>query len=132
MAGKEFTKRKNHGVKAFSLIQLYPFLVLTVASALLFFTSPYDGNFWWSDAPRHAMDGAFYLDAFKALPLTDPVQYAYNYYIQYPALTILFYPPLFAVAEAFIFSLFGVSHTAAQFTVILFLLLGWYRKLRAE
>ena len=42
-----------------------------------------------------------------------------------PALSILFYPPLFYVFEAAAYALFGVSHVVAQATVSLFsLLLG--------
>ena len=42
---------------------LYAFLLLlTIAVFLLFKTSPRAGDFWWSDAPRHAMDGVFYYD----------------------------------------------------------------------
>ena len=81
------------------------------------------GDFWWSDAPRHAMDGAFYYDMARALPVTHLKQWAIDYYLQYPAVTALTYPPLFALIEAAFFGLFGVSHTTAQFTVSVFLLL---------
>ena len=57
-----------------------------------------------------------------ALPLTHLKQWAMDYYIQYPAITVLFYPPLFALVEAVFFSLFGVSHSTAQLTVSAFLL----------
>jgi len=97
-------------------------LLLTIAVFLLFETSPRAGDFWWSDAPRHAMDGAFYYDLARNLPLTHLKQWAMDYYIQYPAITVLFYPPLFALVEAVFFSLFGVSHSTAQLTVSTFLL----------
>src|SRR6476646_5709226 len=60
-------------------------VLLTVAVAILFHTAPRAGDFWWSDAPRHAMDGAFYKDFFHDLPLSHAKQYAINYYVQYPA-----------------------------------------------
>jgi len=97
-------------------------LVLIIAVFLSFLTSPRAGDFWWSDAPRHAMDGVFYYDLACSLPLVHLKQWAMNYYIQYPATTVLFYPPLFAWVEALFFSVFGVSHNTAQLTVSAFLL----------
>ncbi len=98
------------------------FLLLTIAVFLLFTTSPRAGDFWWSDAPRHAMDGAFYHDLFRALPITNLKRWAMDYYLQYPAIVVLFYPPLFAVVEGVFFSIFGVSPATAQLTVSAFLL----------
>ena len=97
-------------------------LLLSFAVLLLFETSPRQGDFWLSDAPRHAMDGVFYYDMGRALPITHPKQWAMNYYLQYPAVTVLIYPPLFALVEAVFFALFGVSHHAAQLTVSAFFL----------
>jgi Dolichyl-phosphate-mannose-protein mannosyltransferase len=98
-------------------------LLLTVAVVILFKTSPTQGDFWWSDAPRHAMDGAFYYDMARSLPIHHLKQWAIDYYLQYPAVTALTYPPLFALVEAGFFSIFGVSHVTAQLTVAFFLLL---------
>src|SRR5271167_3863163 len=97
-------------------------LMLAFAVFLLFKTSPTQGDFWWSDAPRHAMDGVFYYDMARAMPITHVRQWAINYYLQYPAVTVLSYPPLFALVEALFFALFGVSHATAQLTVTAFYL----------
>src|SRR5271165_242720 len=99
-------------------------LLLMVAVVLLFKTSPTQGDFWWSDAPRHAMDGIFYYDMARAMPITHAKQWAINYYLQYPAVTVLTYPPLFALVEAVFFALFGVSHATAQLTVSAFYLVA--------
>ena len=96
-------------------------LLLIVTVGLLSITAPHEGDFWWSDAPRHALNGAFLLDFFRALPLKDPVEFAKHYYAQYPALSILFYPPLFPLTEAPIYGLLGVSHLGAQLAVALHL-----------
>jgi 4-amino-4-deoxy-L-arabinose transferase-like glycosyltransferase len=101
-------------------------VVLTLAVCLLFKTSPMQGDFWWSDAPRHAMDGVFYYDMARALPIIHLKQWAIDYYLQYPAVTALTYPPVFALVEAAFFSVFGVSHVTAQLTVSFFLLLTAY------
>ena len=97
-------------------------LVLALAVFLLFKTSPKQGDFWWSDAPRHAMDGAFYYDMARAMPLAHLKTWAIDYYVHYPAATVLTYPPLFALVEAVFFCIFGVSHATAQMTVSAFFL----------
>ena len=100
--------------------------VLLAAVAALFFSAPYDKDMWWSDAPRHAMDGAFYRDLIRHMPLGHLRQFAMNYYLKYPALTILFYPPLFPLVEGGFFGVFGVSLFTAQLTVAAFYLaLAW-------
>jgi len=101
-------------------------LLLTIAVFLLFETSPRRGDFWWSDAPRHAMDGVFYHDMARALPVAHVKQWAMDYYIRYPAITVLFYPPLFALVEAVFFGLLGVSNSTAQLTVSAFSLATAY------
>ncbi len=114
---------RNTSFQRWDLVSL---LLLTVAVVLLFETSPRAGDFWWSDAPRHAMDGVFYYDLARNLPLTHLKQWAMDYYIQYPAITVLFYPPLFAIVEAAFFALFGLSHSVAQLTVSAFFLATAY------
>jgi 4-amino-4-deoxy-L-arabinose transferase-like glycosyltransferase len=98
-------------------------LVLVAAVAALLATSPTDYDFYNADAPRHALNGAFVLDAARDLPWRDPMGYAIDYYLRLPSLSIGFYPPLFYVVEAVVFAVLGVSHFAAQTTVALFTLL---------
>ena len=50
-----------------------------VATLLLFVTAPHDGEFWWSDAPRHALNGAFVKDLVAAHPWHDPAGWAMQY-----------------------------------------------------
>jgi hypothetical protein len=97
--------------------------VLPLATLALLATAPVAGDFWWNDAPRHALNGVFIKDFVTAHPLGDPVGWAINYYLRRPALTIMFYPPFFYGIEAAAFALFGVSHLIAQSTVALFVLL---------
>src|SRR3954447_13246250 len=97
--------------------------ILVAATAMMLATSPVGGDFWWQDAPRHALNGAFVLDFVANLPWRDPVAWAEHYYIRYPSLTILFYPPLFYAVEAVFFAVLGVSHFAAPCAVSPFVLL---------
>jgi len=109
-----------------------PYIAIVAAAGALLATSPLGGDFAWSDAPRHALNGAFLKDLIVALP-RHPVTWAEAYYLQYPSLSILFYPPLFYVFEAAAFALLGVTQFAAQAMVALFyalLGLGVYRLTR--
>lgn len=104
-------------------------LLLGVAAAAALLTAPTDGDFYWSDAPRHALNGLFVKDLLTDLPFFTLRQYAVDYYLRYPALTILFYPPGFYGALAAFYALFGESHFTAQLAVavffFLFLLAAW-------
>jgi hypothetical protein len=97
--------------------------ILVAACTALLLTAPVNGDFWWSDAPRHALNGVFVRDIIAAHPIHQPMQWAIDYYLRRPALTIMFYPPLFYVAEAVTYTFLGVSQFAAQLTVTLFILL---------
>ncbi|WP_082552222.1 glycosyltransferase family 39 protein [Massilia sp. Root351] len=94
-------------------------LALAALVGLLFLGAHADGSYWWSDAPRHALNGVFVKDLVAAAPWSDPSRYAYDYYAQYPALTILFYPPLFYAISAPFYALFGVSEGTALLVVAL-------------
>ncbi|HEX2940526.1 MAG TPA: glycosyltransferase family 39 protein, partial [Rhodopila sp.] len=98
-------------------------LILLGASVVLWLTAPTGGDFSWSDAPRHALNGAFVLDLIRAHPWRDPAGWAMQYYIRYPSLTILFYPPFFYVVEAIFYAALGVSHAVAQLAENLFVFL---------
>jgi hypothetical protein len=94
------------------------FGIFSIAASALFFTAPHHGEFWWSDAPRHALNGVFVRDFIASMP-SDPRAWAMQYYVKYPALTVLFYPPLFYVICAPFYAAFGVSHATALAVVLL-------------
>ena len=95
------------------------FAIFALVTVALWFSAPHDGEFWWSDSPRHALNGVFLNDMLAAFPWHAPARYAMQYYVQYPALTILFYPPLFYVLSIPFYALFGVSHGTALAVVLL-------------
>lgn len=84
-AGRERRRRAGTGSLASIL----------VAAAALHLTAPAPDGFLWSDAPRHALNGVLLADFLRELPLDRPVQWVFDYYLTWPALTIFFYPPLF-------------------------------------
>lgn len=96
-------------------------VALLAACALAFYlTAPREGNFWWSDSPRHAINGLFLLDLLRDLPLRDPAGWAWRYYAQYPSLTIGFYPPGLHAVLAVWFAVFGASHASAVACIAVF------------
>ena len=114
-----FPQHKTARIEASTAMVWVAAFAIVVVVALLFLQAPHGGAFYWSDAPRHALNGVFVKDLLLDLPLDDPAGYAYRYYAQYPALTILFYPPLFYAISAPFYALLGVSHEAALFVVFL-------------
>jgi hypothetical protein len=85
---------------------------------------------YYIDEAQHGVTGLFVADALHDLPLLHPVQYAYTYYAQYPAVAILHWPPLFYVFEAISYLVLGPSVVSARLTVIFFsilLLYQWFR-----
>ena len=111
---------EQHSRLGFDIRVIGIFGVLFLAVTILFITTPKHDDFWWTDAPAHAMNGALLHDYLWTLPYSSPLRFAFDYYLHYPALTISVYPPLFPIAEAMVFSVLGVSHFAAQLTVSLF------------
>jgi 4-amino-4-deoxy-L-arabinose transferase-like glycosyltransferase len=87
--------------------------VLAAVAAALYWHLPRNGDIWWPDASRHALNGAFVLDFLHAMPVRHPTEWALDYYRQWPALTILFYPPLYYLELAGSYALFGVSEASA-------------------
>lgn len=82
------------------------------------------------DEAQHGVTGLFLADAMHDLPLSQPIQYAYRYYAQYPAVSIVHWPPLFYVFEGLSFHLTGPTAVSARLTVALFavlLLYQWFR-----
>ncbi len=98
-------------------IRALVFLSIVGVAVGMFLTSPRHGEFWWSDAPRHALNAVFVRDLLAELPFDGPRAWAIRYYTQFPALTILFYPPLFYGLAAPFVALFGVTHGAVQAAV---------------
>jgi hypothetical protein len=87
------------------------------------------GGLGWSDAPNHTFDGIFILEFVKDVTNgnvqafePDSVQrWAEQFYLKHPTLGIVVYwPPGFAIIEAAVFGVFGVSVAAARATVLLF------------
>jgi 4-amino-4-deoxy-L-arabinose transferase-like glycosyltransferase len=107
--------------------------VLIVITAVLLARGLTDAGFVYSDDARHAMDGVFFMDFFKDLPLFHLYDYVTQYYTKYPALGVGYYPPFFAIVEAPFFWIFGISITSARLCVAFFTFIAvifWFRLVR--
>jgi hypothetical protein len=86
------------------------------------------------DETQHAMTGVFVSDLIRAHPITHLVDYTYQYYAQYPALSgVIHWPPLFYLFEGLSFLLFGQTVVAARLTILGFALLAiifWFALVR--
>ncbi len=115
------------------VLPLVSAVLIAAVIGLLFLTTPRGEDFWWTDAATFALNGELIRDYVTSGLGQDPMAFAMAWYLRYPALTISLYPPIFPMAEAVVFALFGFSHTAAQATVSLFAVLaayGMYRTAR--
>ncbi len=94
-------------------------MLLIAAVALLGARKITQGGLGWSDAPQHAMDGAFLLALLRDLPLGDLRAWAEQFYVRHPALGIIvYYPPGFALVEALFYAVGGVGVVAARVCVL--------------
>ena len=80
--------------------------------------------FFNSDETRHIMMGVFFRDLFHDLPISHLKDYSVRYYLQYPALSLLIWPPLFHVVEGVVMLLLGCSVWAAKLALGLFVALA--------
>jgi hypothetical protein len=99
---------------------LLPTVVFAV-SVILYVTAPKSEDFWWTDAPSFALNGELVRDYFASGLHQSPMAFANEWFRHYPALSISLYPPIFPLAEALMFALFGLSHPVAQATVAVFI-----------
>lgn len=99
-------------------------IALAALTLALFMTTPTGGDFWWYDASRHAMNGVFLRDFLLEGGLLHPLRFAREYYQQYPAINIGFYPPLMYIASVPFLAVFGASHAVSQSVVALHALLA--------
>lgn len=97
-------------------------VVIAGLALALFLTTPTNGDFWWFDASRHAMNGVFLRDLLLEGGLLHPIRYTSEYYQQYPAINIGFYPPFMYLSSVPFLTIFGASHAVSQAVVTLYAL----------
>jgi 4-amino-4-deoxy-L-arabinose transferase-like glycosyltransferase len=104
----------------YRLARLFSPLLLILCAVVVFMTSVRDSGFWWADGASFALNGELVRDYLATGLGQNPMAFAEAWFRHYPALTISLYPPIFPLAEAAMFAVFGFSHATAQATVVLF------------
>ncbi len=81
--------------------------------------SPVGEPFKNGDETRHVMTGVFFRDSLAdwRASSADPRGYAVGYYLQYPALGLLVWPPFFHCVEGVAMWLFGTSYLVGRLTL---------------
>ncbi len=106
---------------------LAPRVILLLGVALVVSRGITTGELhFYIDETRHAMNGVFFRDLLVDLPLSNPLQYAREYYAKYPAIALPHWPPFFPFIEGIFFLLFGISVWASRLAMLSFALLGVY------
>src|ERR1700722_2880484 len=108
------------------VLELLCLSLLAAAAVLTFVTAARDEDFWWGDGASFALNGELVRDYLASGFRLDPMSFALEWFHHYPALTISLYPPIFPLAEAAVFGIFGFSHASAQATVTLFVVMAAY------
>ena len=99
---------------------MLPAVAIIGVVAVLFLTAPKAEDFWWTDSASFALNGELIHDYIASGLHQSPMAFASAWFARYPAVTISLYPPIFPIAEAIAFALFGFSHPVAQATVCAF------------
>jgi hypothetical protein len=100
-----------------SLILLALILALGLVHA---FVSHSTEPFFYNDETRHVMTGVYFKDLLHDLPLSHLNDYTVNYYLQYPALGLLVWPPFFYFVEGLCMSIFGTSLIVSKLLIGVF------------
>ena len=112
-----------------------PFVLVPLAAILIAHlaidaaSEPYFNN----DETRHVVTGVFFRDAIADMPIKNPKQYAVDYYLQYPALGLMVWPPLYYAVEGVWMTCFGTSFDSAKALIGVFAVLAgiyFYRLVR--
>jgi hypothetical protein len=76
------------------------------------------------DMPRHLMNGVFFHDLLWDGLTKDLRHFTFEYFAQYPALSLGHHPLMLPVAEVPFYSVMGISIAAGRSTILFFLLTG--------
>lgn len=110
--------------RSFSWSHFVPPLLFVALGCVVYSICRTDGDFWWFDSSRHAMNGVFLRDLILEGGLSNPVHFARTYYERFPALTLGFYPPLLALSMTPWLMIFGASHAVCQAVIVAYAAAG--------
>lgn len=88
--------------------------VIVALGLFYFFGYRASEPFFYNDETRHVMTGVYFRDLLHDMPLTHLREYTVDYYLQYPALGLLVWPPFFYFVEGLFMSVFGTSMVVSK------------------
>lgn len=99
-----------------------PLVLLSFLALGLVYLLPYPSSepFYYYDETRHVMTGVYFRDLLHDMPFAHLREYTINYYLQYPALGLLIWPPFFHFLDGLAMSIFGISLVVPKALVGLF------------
>ena len=86
------------------------------------------------DMARYLMNGVYFYDLLHDMPLANFIQYTYEYYAKYPALSLGHHPILLPLAEVPFYTLFGISVYSGRIATLFFFSLSgilWFFLIRS-
>lgn len=109
-------------VKLHSQLATGRYLIAAIALVAVARTLVFDPGepFFNNDETRHLMTGVFFRDLFHDRPWTNLADYATRYYLHYPALGLVVWPPLFYAVLGGTMLVFGTSIGVAKVLILLF------------
>lgn len=107
----------------FSKAWLWPLLLIVIGLAI-YGKGLRDEDVFYPDADRIAMDGVYFYDLLKDLPVTHLYDYTVRYYARYPALSLGFREPFFPLVVGIFYRLFGIAMSTAKLAVLAFAAFG--------
>ena len=93
---------------------------LAVLAFEIWYTAQPTEPFFNNDETRHLMTGVFFRDMLVDGGWRSPRDYAVQYYLQYPVLGLLVWPPLFYLIEGAVMLVFGTSLLVGKLLVVAF------------
>ena len=102
--------------------------LFTLGGVLVVLGLAYIAAYEWSepffnnDETRHVMTGIYFRDVLRDMPFGNLREYTVSYYLQYPALGLLVWPPFFYFVEGCVMSIFGTSLIVSKMLVAFFAL----------
>ncbi|MCP4624398.1 MAG: phospholipid carrier-dependent glycosyltransferase [bacterium] len=101
--------------------RIYSILILAIAVFIGTFNVTTTGVQWPEDGSRYLNNAAMVRDYLLSSNLLAPIDFAMLNYAQYPAFSIPYHPPGYALMLAVWFILFGMSYVSARFFIAFFL-----------
>ena len=98
--------------------------IILVIGVMQYCVTPSSEPFFNNDETRHVMTGVYVHDFLRDMPLSRPMDHVVAYYLQYPALGLLVWPPFFYAVEGLAMIVFGTTFEVGRGVIASFGVVG--------